>query len=285
MESLDTLFQAIEHPELVYNTSREIQKAAYFSVLGFLLTVAAIQISSVFEYYQFVVLAGSAVVIALISLIFLARGFFSLMGAESNRRQNGVLFANSVLTQQSDKAIANYRMYNIRVLRNHNSGPYPLSIVLIIMAISLIATQMLIYSSGDLFTPEMSMLFESTSGHPLSIVTLVAVIILGTGVFGLGLLLSSSIGIKRWNSKTNIQMQAEAEKLVSTYSRGVEMTYEEGVKLVKDAENGDPAAVEQTRIMTEGMNRELARFKKVRFVYILAITIVSIIDVVIYLLP
>jgi len=99
------------------------------------------------------------------------------------------------------------------------------------------------------------------------------------------LLLSSSIGIKRWNSKTNIQMQAEAEKLVSTYSRGVEMTYEEGVKLVKDAENGDPAAVEQTRIMTEGMNKELARFKKVRFVYILAITIVSIIDVVIYLLP
>jgi len=285
MVSLNILFQAIEHPELVYKTSQEIQKAAYFSVLGFLLTVAAIQISSVFEYYQFVVLAGSAVVIALISLIFLARGFFSLMGAESNRRQNGVLFANSVLTQQSDKAIANYRMYNIRVLRNHNSGPYPLSIVLIIMAISLIATQMLIYSSGALFTPEMSMLFESTSGHPLSIVTLVAVIILGTGVFGLGLLLSSSIGIKRWNSKTNIQMQAEAEKLVSTYSRGVEMTYEEGVKLVKDAENGDPAAVEQTRIMTEGMNRELARFKKVRFVYILAITIVSIIDVVIYLLP
>lgn len=285
MDLLNISFQAIEHPELVYKTSRVIQKAAFFSILGFLLTVAAIQISSGFEYFQFAVLAISALVIALVSLIYLMRGFFFFMGVETDRRQNGVLFANSVLAQQSDKAIANYQTYNTRVLRTHNPGPYPLYIILIIIAISLIATQMFIYSSGELLTPEMMMLFELISGFPLSMVTLVAIIILGTGVFGLGFLLFSNVGVKRWNSKSNIQMQAEAEKLVSTYSKGVEMTYEEGAMLLKDAENGNPAAVKQTLIMAEGMNREIARFKKVRIVYILAIITLSLIDILVFLLP
>jgi hypothetical protein len=285
-ELLDISFQAIVHPELVYKTSREIQKAAYSAVLTFLLIVVTIQTCQGLDAFQFLLLGGPTSLALLLSLFFLLRGVTSFVGAELNRKENSVLFANSVLAQESDKSFTNYQMYNIRVLRTHHSGPYPIYIVLILMAVNLFIAQIVIDSSGEPLTGNMLLLFGLIiSGYPFSTVTFIALIIFGIGVLGLGFRLFSDASIARWNSKSETQIQAEAEKLVATHSKGVQMTYEEGAKILKDAENGSPAAVEQTRIMTEGMNREITRFRKVRIVYILAIIIVSIIDIVIFLLP
>jgi hypothetical protein len=285
-ELLDISFQAIVHPELVYKTSREIQKAAYSAILTFLLIVVTIQTCQGLDAFQFLLLGGPTSLALLLSLFFLLRGVTSFVGAELNRKENSVLFANSVLAQESDKSFTNYQMYNIRVLRTHHSGPYPIYIVLILMAVNLFIAQIVIDSSGEPLTGNMLLLFGLIiSGYPFSTVTFIALIIFGIGVLGLGFRLFSDASIARWNSKSETQIQAEAEKLVATHSKGVQMTYEEGAKILKDAENGSPAAVEQTRIMTEGMNREITRFRKVRIVYILAIIIVSIIDIVIFLLP
>jgi hypothetical protein len=72
---------------------------------------------------------------------------------------------------------------------------------------------------------------------------------------------------------------------VSTATRTVQMTYEEAIKIFEDAENGNSTAIEQKEAMTEGMNREISHLRKMRLVYVLAIIIVSIIDLVIFLLP
>ncbi|MFW9843719.1 MAG: hypothetical protein ACFFEV_04020, partial [Candidatus Thorarchaeota archaeon] len=78
-EFLTYSFQSIEHPELVYKTSREIQKSAYTSLLAFLLIMTAILNSSRFDYFQVVLIAGSSLIIELVSLIFLTRWFFLTM--------------------------------------------------------------------------------------------------------------------------------------------------------------------------------------------------------------
>jgi hypothetical protein len=289
MKSLNTSFLAIEHPELVYKTSREMQKAAYSSALLFLFIAATIQNSTRFDHFQFSLFLGCSVSLTLLSsIIFLVRGYLFFMNAEFDRRANGILFANSVLALQSDEAYSNYRMHNIRIFRTHNSGPYLPYIVLIVMAVSLFAVQIIFDSSGEPLTDNTQLLFGPIISGYLSIVILVAMIILGTGIFGMAFRLFSDAGVNRWNSKSTTQMNGDAEKLVSKYSRRgkkVKMTYEEAAKLLRDSENGDPEAVQHTRIMTEGIDREIARFRKLKIIYTLAIILVSIIDLLVSLLP
>ncbi len=285
-ELLDISFQAIEHPELVYKTSRDIEIAAFSSVLTFLLIVVTIQTIQGLDAFQFILLIGPTLLTLLLSLIFFARSLISFMNAEFNRRQNSVLFANSILAKESDTSFTNYQMYNIRVLRTHTSGPYPLYVGLMTMAVLLFITQIVIDSGGETHSGNMLLLFGLiVSGTPFTTVTFIALVIFGIGILGLGFKIFSDANIARWNSKSETQIQDEAEKYVATYNRGVQMTYEEAAKIFKDAENGNPAAVEQKDLMTEGMNRELAGFRKVRFVFILIIMIVTIIDLLIFLLP
>jgi len=128
-------------------------------------------------------------------------------------------------------------------------------------------------------------LFGVMDESPFSLVTFIAIIILGTGIFELGFRILSDIGVKRWQSKSKTQILIDAENLISTYSKGITTTYEEGAKLLEDAEIGDPEAVEQTQIMADGMEREINRFKKIRLAYCLAIILLSIIDIIFILLP
>ena len=285
MDLLHNSFQALEHPELVYRPSQEFQKAAYTSALGFLLSLVAIQFSAGSPSLLFVAILGFTIIIELFSLVFLVSGFLKSMMVEHERRLNGVIFANSVLAQQSDEAITNFRMFNIKVKRTHNPGPSLAYALLTIMGLFLFVIQLFVVSSGTVLTDNMEMLFGLTSGSPFSVVTFLALIITGTGVLGLGFRYFSDNGVKRWQSKSKAQILIDAEKLVSTYSKGITTTYEEAVKLLKDAENGYPDAIEQTHLMAEGMNKEIARFKKIRTFYILAIIFLSLIDVIIFLLP
>lgn len=285
-ELLDISFQAIAHPELVYKTSRDIEIAAFSSVLTFLFVVVAIQTIQGLDVFQFLLLFGPSMLTLFLSVLFFTRGLISFMNAEFNRRQNTVLFANSILTKESDTSYKNYQMYNIRVLRTHTSGPYSLYVGLIIIAVSLFITQIVIDSGGEAISGNMVYLFGLTiSGFPFTLVTFIALLNFIIGILGLGFGIFSDVNIARWKSKSETLIQDEAEKYVATYSRGVQMTYEEAVKIFKDAENGNPAAVEQKDLMAEGMNRELAGFRKVRFVFILSIVIVTIIDIIVALLP
>lgn len=221
-----------------------------------------------------------------LSVLFFARSLISFMNAEFNRRQNTVLFANSILTKESDTSYTNYQMYNIRVLRTHTSGPYLLYVGFIIIAISLFITQIVIDSGGETISGNMVYLFGLIiSGTSFTLVTFVALLNIIIGILGLGFRIFSDVNIARWKSKSETLIQDEAEKYVATYSRGVQMTYEEAANIFKDAENGDSAAIDQKDLMTEGMNRELAGFRKVRFVFILSIVIVTIIDIIVALLP
>jgi len=285
-ELLDISFQAIEHPELVYKTSRDIEIAAFSSVLTFLFIVVAIQTIQGLDIFQLLLLFGPTMLTLFLSVLFFARGLIFFMNAELDRRPNSVLFANSILAKESNTSYTNYQMYNIRVLRTHTSGPYPLYVGLIIIAISLFITQIVIDSGGETISGNMVYLFGLIiSGTSFTLVTFVALLNFITGILGLGFRIFSDVNIARWKSKSETLIQDEAEKYVATYSRGVQMTYEEAAKIFKDAENGNPAAVEQKDLMAEGMNRELAGFRKVRFVFILSIAIVTIIDIIIALLP
>ncbi len=285
MDLLRLSFQAIEHPELFYNTSRELKKAAYCSALGFLVTIAAIEISSGNASLLLVVTIVSIMILELLSLVFLASGFLKIMMVERDRKQNGVIFANSVLEQQSDEAIANFRKYNIRVIRTHSPGSYWPYVILTIMGVSLFILQIVVDMSGAVSIGNMVSLFGVMDESPFSLVTFIAIIILGTGIFELGFRILSDIGVKRWQSKSKTQILIDAENLISTYSKGITTTYEEGAKLLEDAEIGDPEAVEQTQIMADGMEREINRFKKIRLAYCLAIILLSIIDIIFILLP
>ncbi|MGY5879358.1 MAG: hypothetical protein RTV31_03860 [Candidatus Thorarchaeota archaeon] len=283
---LDISFQAIEHPELVYKTSRDIEIAAFSSVLTFLFVVVAIQTIQGLDVFQLLLLFGPSMLTLFLSVLFFARSLISFMNAEFNRRQNTVLFANSILTKESDTSYTNYQMYNIRVLRTHTSGPYPLYVGLIIIAISLFITQIVIDSGGETISGNMVYLFGLIiSGTSFTLVTFVALLNIIIGILGLGFRIFSDVNIARWNSKSETQIRDEAEKCVAAYSRGVQITYEEAAKIFKDAENGSPEAIEQKDLMAEGMNREIGRFRKVRFVFILCIVIVTIIDIIVALLP
>ncbi len=278
-------FQALEHPELFYNTSRELKKAAYCSILGFLLTIAAIEISSGDTSILLVATIVSIMALELLSLVFLLSGFLKIMFAERDRKQNGVIFANSVLEHQSDEVITNFSMYNIKVIRTHSPGSIWPYVILTIMGVSLFILQTLVDMSGEVPIGNMASLFEVIGESPLSLVIFIAILILGTGIFELVFRIFSDIGVKRWQSKSKTQILIDAEKLVSIYSKGITTTYEEGAKLLEDAEIGDPEAVDQTQIMAEGMKREITRFKKIRFAYCLAIIFLSIIDIIFILLP
>ena len=287
-DTLDLLrlsFQALEHPELFYNTSRELKKAGYCSALGFLLTIAAIQLSLGNASLLLVAIVVAIAILELLSLVFLVSGFLKIMVAERDRRQNGVILANSVLEQQSDEAITNFRSYNIKVIRTHSPGSYWPYVLVTIMGLSLFILQMFVDMHEEVLVGNMGILFEVMSDSPCSLITFLAIIIFGTGIFELGFRFFSDIGIKRWQSKSKTQLLIDAEKLVSTYSKGITTTYEEGAKLLEDAEIGDPEAVEQTQLMTDAMNKEIARFKKIRRLYILAIILLSLVDVVFILLP
>lgn len=285
-ELLDISFRAIEYPELVYKTAQDLEKAAYSSVLVFFLIVAAIQTSQRLDAFQFILLIGPIWFVLFITLIYFARSLTFFMTAEFNRRQNSVLFANSILAKESDTSFANYQKYNIRVLRTHTSGPYILYAGLIILAISLYAIEIIITSSGESLSGNAMLLFGSiVSGIPLTSVTFVALVIFGTGILGLGFRIYSDMSISRWNAKSETQIHDEAERHVAAYSRGVQMTYEQAVKLSDDAKNGYSAAIEQKDMMTEGMNRELTRLRNLKLIFILAIIIVSIVDFVILSLP
>ena len=286
MESLNISIKAIEQPELIYKTSREIQIAAYSSVLSFLLIAAAIQISVGSEDSMVLLLIGLSAFVEMIALIFLLRGISFFTGAEWNRKENSILFANSILETHSDEAFTNYRNYNIRVIRTHNSGYYLGYIILSLMAVSLFVVQIIMNFNGTPLTNSMQLIFGLiVDGYPVSMVSLGAMIILATGVIGIGFRIFSNVNIARYNSKSKTEILNEVEKLISKYSKDVKTTYEEGINLLKDAENGDPAAIEQRDLMEEGMNREIARFRIVKFVFILLITIVTIIDFIILLLP
>jgi hypothetical protein len=285
-ELLDISFQSLEYPELVYKTSRYSEIAAFSSVLTFLFVVITIQTNQGLDAFQFILVIGPTLLALCISLLFFARTLISFITAEFNRRENSVLFANSILAKETDSASTNYQRYNIRVLHTHISGPYPLYIALIAMAVSLFIVQIIIDSSGEILSGNMLFVFGLIiSGTPFTMVTFTALVILGIGILGLGLRIFSDVNIKRWKSKSETQIHAEAEKLVSTATRTVQMTYEEAIKIFEDAENGNSTAIEQKEAMTEGMNREISHLRKMRLVYILAIIIVSIIDVVIFLLP
>jgi len=260
--------------------------AAYSSALSFLLMVAAIQISIESEDSIVLLLSGSGMFGVMFALIFLLRGISFFASAEWNRKENSVLFANSILETHSDEAFTNYRNYNIRVLRTHNSGYYLGYIVLSLMAVSLFVVQIIVNFNGTPLTNNMQLIFGLIiDGYPFTMVLLVALLNLGIGVIGIGFRIFSNVNIARYNSKSKTEILNEVEKLISKYSKDVKTTYEEGINLLKDAENSDPAAVKQTMIMAEGMNKEIARFRMVKFVFIIVIIIVTIIDFVILLLP
>lgn len=284
-ELLDISFQAIEHPESVFKTSRDIEIAAFSSVLTFLLVGISIQTAQGLDAFQFILLIGSALLTLFLSLIFFVRSIISFMNAEFNRRQNSVLFANSILAKESDNSTTNYQVYNIRVLHTHTSGLYPLYVSLIIMAATLFIAQIIIDSSGETLSGNMVLLFGLIiSGTPFTTVTFTSLVIFGIGILGLGFRIFSDANIASWNSKSETQLQDEAAKYKATYSRGVQMTYEEAAKIFKDAENGNPTAVEQKDLMTKGLKKELAGFRKVRYFFILSILIVTIIDIIVVLL-
>ena len=285
-ELLDIAFQSLKHPELVYKTAHDLEKAAYSSILAFFLVVVAIQTCQRLDSFQFILLIGPTWFVLFISLIYFARSLTYFMTAEFNRRQNSVLFANSILAKESDNSVANYQMYNIRVLHTHTSGPYLMYASLIILAISLFIIDFITNSSGEPLSGNLMLLFGPiASGISITAVTFVALVLLSIGSLGLGLRIYSDLSISRWNDKSETQIKEEAEKHVAAYGKGVQISFEEAVKTFDDAENGYPAAIAQKNLMVQGMNKELVRLRNLRLIFILAIIIVSIVDFIVLSLP
>jgi hypothetical protein len=247
--------------------------------------IAAIQLSIVgYDYWQILSITVISVVFEMIAFLSLIRGVLIFLSAESDRRQNGLLFSNSILNSQTDESFKRYRKYNIRVLQTHESGPSLPYIFITGMAISLFVLQFVLAPYVDFNLEEIQLLFGQISPILPSTITLLGALMLGNGIIGISFNLFSKFMVEKWTEMPKEGILTEAQKLKSTKYMKSDMTYEDIIALLTDAELGDPHAIETTMTAAKQIDRDIEKFKRTRWLFVLVIAIISIIDFIIFLM-
>ena len=92
----------------------------------------------------------------------------------------------------------------------------------------------------------------------------------------------SDVMVSKWSKIPDSEIPVQAKKLKSNKHLpsqfNVETTFEEAVDLLDDAEKGIPIAIKTVHRAASMIEREYRRFTRVRWLYIIAIAIISIID-------
>ncbi len=294
--------ESIEHPEKLGRVSGKMQDAAYSIVITELLFLLAVELAmnggTGVLLRMGVLTTGVGVAAILLASILMLRGVLKAADAtlhaislNTERLDASFLLANSVVFHSSENSESRYREYNLSMFRIMHPGSFSPYALVIGLAVLLYLFQHYVDAETAIDSYLANALFASGTWGLNYLELLCIIPSLYIGVLGMTMSAVSRYGATKWSRMRPEDLYREAEqcRAIVLASPGDEirdpnLTLEDAINLYRNAESGMHDAIEVISEISRGIDEEITRFNRIRRYYLIAITIIIIIDIVIQFL-